>query len=413
MSREESPQLSPSSLSSPQLSPSSLSSPQLSPSSSPTSSPHINASPATRNLIVGVTSSSPHFITEKRPKYTFTTSANKSNINSTTRCNNINSSKPLTVLTTTSTSSRVPLNASRITPTIISRSQPINKVSDNTNCSKSNARVIQKSSPSPSVVTLSGVNKTAGIIKSPSVISVSRKHTVGAVHNGTGITSNGSGTVINSSAVIGTIEQQQQAPKPIAVISPSGEVVASSGSQVFKTVTVSSTNGRFTTANGQQVIFAPRGIVSSLPAGRIVRSGQNILVPFDPKSMEKLRTIKIVSSKSGSLTATPGVRTLSTMGAGTTTATILRSTSSASTPSSTPSHSFVTSRARTIGITGVSPTSRPATVSILKNVCVPLETKAPESSYGSLVSHPKQEGLDSDEEMEFPKKNEPLVLTGE
>ncbi|XP_018021371.1 uncharacterized protein LOC108677630 [Hyalella azteca] len=395
--------------------------PHLSPSTSPTHShPNItrNATPSLiKNNIIQSTSSSasPQFVTQKRPRYTFTTT----NSNNATIVDNINtiSGKPITILTTTPNAiknNNINPVINRVTPTIINRSQFVTKINDNSVKNNANAKLSPKSSPSPSVVTLSGVNKTSGIIKSPAVISVSRKHTLGKVIS----SSNNSGT---NCTVIGTA--LNQAPKQVAVISPSGEIIGNTsianGAQVFKTVTVSSGNGRFntgnaarfTTANGQQIIFAQRGVVSGLPAGKIVKSGQNILVPFDPKTMEKLRTIKIVSNRNGNITSASGVRALST--SSTTGATILRTnTTSVANSVTGASNSFVTSnRPRTIGIAGLTGMSRPGgCVSILKNMCLSSDKS---EGFASLVATPKEESLDSDDDMELPKNNQPLVLTEE
>lgn len=58
---------------------------------------------------------------------------------------------------------------------------------------------------------------------------------------------------------------------------------------------------------------------------------------------------------------------------------------------------------------------RTTNVSILKNISLPIgkTIQRVKESFSDLVTMPKEEQFDSDDEIELPKNNQPLVLSGE
>lgn len=175
----------------------------------------------------------------------------------------------------------------------------------------STCKPLQRSSPSPSVVTLSGVNKTAGgIIKSPSVLNGNRKQTFNINTNNNILTINNSNIsnsnnnnitlVTNSSVGNGVLSGHS-----IVATSSAGDLhcssntatqrhdrqglntnnINSSGSTpVYKTVTVSNT-GRLTTSTGKHIILAKRPVGSAKlkdsPKG-------SLFIPINSKDIEKV-----------------------------------------------------------------------------------------------------------------------------
>lgn len=184
--------------------------------------------------------------------------------------------QPITIVSsnpciaTTTTGGRFTSTCSKIPPNVVNRSQVVGNGN----------KLLQKSSPSPSVVTLSGVNKTAGgIIKSPSVVSGNRKHaTINTSFSTNSRTSNNI-TVVNSS---GQTNSSQRSNGDVIVSSNSGVTPS-----IYKTMTLSSnTAGRLSAGNGQ-IIFAKRPL---LPTGKIIKSNQkgSLFIPINSKDIEKV-----------------------------------------------------------------------------------------------------------------------------
>lgn len=376
------------------------------------------------------------------------TSGNKFTLNNGSNINYSNKGQQITLVSTNQTNSCYPstittrvTNSTKITPAIINRNQlntsnTYNRSISTHNTSSNNtikpSLSAFKSSPAPSIVTLSGVNKTAGIIKSPSVVNLNRKQTFSNINNIPNFSSSATTTIVSNSST--TSNNQPKSFSLVAasdIVSSTGSITStsSSSSPLYKSVTVTNATGRITTNSGQQFIITPRGSVSGLAAGKFIKSSQNnsIYIPINTKDLDKVRTIKLITksnqvTSSASKTGTPTFTTSSAGG------TIVRAASSGS--SSNGIHAIVSAPCRnrtftTAGLTtshsGTIRTSTPAgqvsNVSILKNLCLGSKgglTSSNSGGFASLLTIPKEEDYDSEDEgIELPQNGSPLTLTEE